>query len=1018
MHSRADSTPDRRLFRKFATFAIATTLAGSASAALNDDLIDAHLLDLGGRVAQDTAGFTREDGETGTGSNNNGTNGRTAWFAWTAPSGGPAQVRFSTYGSNYDTVIKLFKQNPANPTPLVTSLLAVTAPENPVLVDDDATINVAQGYVTWAPIAGTTYYISVGRNGNANNNSQLEASFAGVVATDGMTPLIVNDPFAGALEFAAAPVAGQIPRGQAVPGTTIGATAETGELAIDNAPNPRGGTVWYKYRTGPTAEKFSVEINGIPNETKGEVTIQQFRNTVLTVPTFLQLDYQGDDDNSSLTGTPRLMVDGDANTEYYFRVTSNGPGTTGDGVNFNIRLDFNPTAPANDLIAAAAPLTSALPSVRNIGEDIYSATTTDSFTGNTSGNNIWYSWKAPFTGSVRLRSIAPTPSAGTGNFTTASSFRYDCEVYFDTTNPTDTVFDTVARQEVANFDDGDSPQQLSFYAIKDVVYYIEVGGDNDDDAAGRGFVAFVIEENRLTEAARTGVSYGEEGVLKTIGLPVVNRQGDIAFPSTFELGGPIAANNDSGLFLYTSNTTRVVATEGSEEYDGTALFGSFSNLFLADRTNNNDLNPDLGFNATLTGEIDDKPVTSKNNRGFYHDDPTNDGVTEFRLNDYADDSQTWGDGGGFLAAFNTPVRKTTDNIALVTGRMVAIPKIRDTAIFATTRNIVLQEEDPAPGTVDGVEFGDITGIPSVNSSNAMAFRAVLRGTDVTATNDTAIYTVADFRVDLNALNYRLRLREGSPVGTTIAGGATLLSVGEPRINTRGKIATLVGFKPGTGSPAVAKTNDTAIVSDLLTSDFSFAIVAREGDEARDSNGAVMTGVRFASFAAPVLISNNAVIFTAKLAGTGVNASNDLGIWLWDGAAVYQVAREGQEAPGVVTAGPTFKSLGVPLANPSGRVAFTATLAGAGVTAANDSGLWTVSDDAITPTLRLRKGDVYDFGRTELPFRRTITSISVTTGSGGDDGFARGMDQDGGVAVVVDLSKGKAKAGQAAFKVAP
>ena len=351
-----------------------------------------------------------------------------------------------------------------------------------------------------------------------------------------------------------------------------------------------------------------------------------------------------------------------------------------------------------------------------------------------------------------------------------------------------------------------------------------------------------------------------------------------------------------------------------------------------------------------------------------------------------------------------------------------IPSVRDTGIFASSRNVVIQEEDPAPNTSEGVEFGDFTGTPTVNSLDALAFRAILRGTGVTSSNDTAIYSVVDYNEDPTALNYRLRIREGSavagPAATTLAGGATMSSLGEPRVNSKGRIAVIGSFKSGTGLPATTSANDTAILSDLLTSDFSFAIVAREGDLARDADGATIANVKFVSFTAPVLITNNAVIFSARIAGTGVTKANDMGIWLWDGTTSYLVAREGDVAPGIVGTSVKFNVLGAPLANPSGRVAFTATLTGTGVTSTNDTGLWTIEEDGLTPILRLRKGDVYEFGRVELPVRRTIASISVATGSGGDDGFARGIDQDGNVAVVVSLKKGSAASGQAVFKIAP
>jgi hypothetical protein len=285
-----------------------------------------------------------------------------------------------------------------------------------------------------------------------------------------------------------------------------------------------------------------------------------------------------------------------------------------------------------------------------------------------------------------------------------------------------------------------------------------------------------------------------------------------------------------------------------------------------------------------------------------------------------------------------------------------------------------------------------------------------------------LYTVADYNAAPTALNYRLRLREGDPVAGVnnlpVLGAATVFSVNEPRINGHGKIAVLANLTAGSGAPAVSKANDSVILSDLVTSDLSFSVVAREGDIARDEDGEEIAGVKFLSFVSPVLITNNAVVFTAKIAGTGVTKANSTGIWLWDGNSTYQVARTGSIAKGVIPEGPVFKTLGAPLANSSGRIAFTAAISGSGVTPTTDTGLWTIAEDGVIPILRLREGDIYDFGVVELPIRRTITSIALTTGSGGDDGFARGIDQNGAVAVTTTLNKGKTKSGQAVFKVAP
>jgi hypothetical protein len=265
------------------------------------------------------------------------------------------------------------------------------------------------------------------------------------------------------------------------------------------------------------------------------------------------------------------------------------------------------------------------------------------------------------------------------------------------------------------------------------------------------------------------------------------------------------------------------------------IFGGFSNLVLADRTTAGDTDADLGFRAAIAGVSNDQPVTPLKNLGFYCDDPANAGTRELRTSDYLNTSFTWSDGAGFLAAVNTPVRETADNTVLVTGKMTGIPIVRDTGVFARSRNVVVQEEDPAPNTSTGVEFGDLAGTPTVNASDALAFRAVLRGSGVTAANDAAIYTVADYNTGQTALNDRLRLRKGLAIpgaaGNTGAGGATVFSLGEPRINRKGRIAVLAGLTVGSGAPAATLANDSVLLSDLLLADSALALVAREGDTA-------------------------------------------------------------------------------------------------------------------------------------------------------------------------------------------
>jgi hypothetical protein len=124
-----------------------------------------------GRVSIDTTGYSREPGSPAGAIRIN----RTAWFVWTAPVGSPSSVRFSTYGSSYDTAINLWKRDPANPTPQVTALLNRDwcAGEPDSWWTTIANLNVGTGYITWTPQAGTTYFISLGRN--ANGGEELDA---------------------------------------------------------------------------------------------------------------------------------------------------------------------------------------------------------------------------------------------------------------------------------------------------------------------------------------------------------------------------------------------------------------------------------------------------------------------------------------------------------------------------------------------------------------------------------------------------------------------------------------------------------------------------------------------------------------------------------------------------------------------------------------------------------------------------------------------------------------------------
>src|SRR5205085_3554753 len=105
-----------------------------------------------------------------------------------------------------------------------------------------------------------------------------------------------------------------------------------------------------------------------------------------------------------------------------------------------------------------------------------------------------------------------------------------------------------------------------------------------------------------------------------------------------------------------------------------------------------------------------------------------------------------------------------------------------------------------------------------------------------------------------------------------------------------------------------------------------------------------------------------VAFPAILSGTGVVPTNNRSLWLASGGSVNLLARTGTQAPGV-GAGIVFSDFTstislaagtVPVLNGVGQVAFVAKLAGLGITATNDSGIWLATSGNVE--LVARKGD--------------------------------------------------------------
>jgi len=263
------------------------------------------------------------------------------------------------------------------------------------------------------------------------------------------------------------------------------------------------------------------------------------------------------------------------------------------------------------------------------------------------------------------------------------------------------------------------------------------------------------------------------------------------------------------------------------------------------------------------------------------------------------------------------------------------------AVFLRNANGDLQplavEGQQVPNAPLGVEFGFILGDVRINRAGQTLF-----GTQLTENGNLFQPTSAIISSTGGGLEIVARTGEAAP---GFAPGVTLENlVSSALINDAGQIAFAGQFQ-GTG---IGASNDSAIFLENNVGDFE--VVAREGESAPGiDDGAVFddflpTGFAFNFPGLFALNDDGQLAFLADLAGTGVNNSNDQGLFAIDGNGELQlIAREGD--------------------------------------------LFDVDDDPLTEDLR------------------TIEAIDFTAGSGGGDGFSIAFNDLGDLAFALEFTDG-------------
>jgi hypothetical protein len=285
------------------------------------------------------------------------------------------------------------------------------------------------------------------------------------------------------------------------------------------------------------------------------------------------------------------------------------------------------------------------------------------------------------------------------------------------------------------------------------------------------------------------------------------------------------------------------------------------------------------------------------------------------------------------------------------------------------------------------------------------------GIRVTFKNGTeAVYGIPDSTTPITISNFATL----SPTGWTLYGSTGVVGNSIPGLPSLAIISSLglPGFGGSyfsgygvteahivnlkLGAP-ISSSNDSAIVS-------AGTVIARKGSPAPDVNGNTSaSGPFYHGFSDPVCGAYGDIAFEATLAGSGVKAADNTGIWYQSADSTpYLVARTGSVAPdtnGAKFSG--FTSMVLPSYNfPGDGPVFIAKLIGTNVNSLNNLSLWGVNNAGL-PQLLLRTGaSIQVNGTSEV--LHTFTALVAEPGA---SGAASGYDAEGIIAVYATFKDG-------------
>ncbi len=285
--------------------------------------------------------------------------------------------------------------------------------------------------------------------------------------------------------------------------------------------------------------------------------------------------------------------------------------------------------------------------------------------------------------------------------------------------------------------------------------------------------------------------------------------------------------------------------------------------------------------------------------------------------------------------------------------------------------LVARAGDQAPGVPSGMIYGTNTAaapIPvfatALNDIGQMALWANVSGIGVVDNQSYGIWSGHSENLTLVALT-------GNSAPGTLSGAKFEILSGPVAFNNLGQVvlgANLVGN-------GVNSSNIEGLWSNRSG---NLELVARRGSQAAGTP--IGVNYVFSTPSYPVLNDAGRIAFRSFLAGSGVNSTNELGIWSDGSGELTLVARTGSEAPGTAD-GVNFFDLHFPSLNSAGQTAFRANLIGDGVDFTNDRGIWATDKNGALQ-LVVRTGNQLEVAAGDI---RTLSDLDFVTATGNSDG---------------------------------